>query len=440
MLSLFGSTTLNFVTENELPDNIDRPQGRQAGRPGLRWSICALLFFATTINYVDRQVLSVLKPTLQHDLGWNEIDYSNIIFWFQVAYACGYLFAGRLMDLVGLRLGYTLAILFWSVAAMGHGLARTVRQFAAMRFGLGLAEGSNFPAAVKAVSEWFPKKERAFATGLFNAGTNVGAILTPLVVPWIVVKLGWPWAFGLTGALGMLGGLAWLIIYRRPERHPWLSRAEMVLIRSDPPDPIAAIPWARLLEYPTTWAFVIGMAMTSPIWWFYLYWVPGFLFDRYHVDLIHIGPPLVTIYIISDLGSILGGWMSSRLIQRGWDVLPARKLTMLVCALCVIPVFFAGRTSGVWPATLLIALAAAAHQGWAANLYTLVSDSMPTQSVGSVIGIGGFAGAVAGMFFAKVIGYLLQWTHSYLVIFAIAPAAYLGAILMMHLVLRKRKV
>jgi len=251
------------------------------------------------------------------------------------------------------------------------------------------------------------------------------------------VRYGWPWAFGVTGSLGLLCVVAWLVLYRRPEMHPGLAPSELAYIRSDPPDPTVHVPWAQLLHYRATWAFIVGMAMSSPIWWFYLYWVPGFLFDRYGVDLMHMGPPLVVIYVISDFGSILGGWVSSRLIQRGWNVLTARKVTLLACALCVVPVFFASRVSSVWPATLLIALAAAGHQGWAANLYTLVSDAMPRHTVSSVVGIGGFAGAVAGMFFAKFVGYVLQWTQSYVLIFALAPAAYLVALSVMHVLLRR---
>lgn len=411
--------TLDYRT----PDVATRP-----ARRGLRWWICGLLFACTTINYIDRQVIAVLKPTLQHDLGWNEIDYSNVVFWFTCAYAGGYLFGGRLMDLIGLRVGYALAIGLWSIAAMAHAFARNVVQFSAARFALGFAEGGNFPAAVKTVGEWFPRSERALATGLFNAGCNIGAVLTPLIVPWIVVNMGWPAAFLITGSLGFVCVVAWMVVYRPPEQHSNLSAAELEHIRSDPPDPPVQIPWGELLGYRATWAFIAGMALTSPIWWFYLYWVPGFLYKQHGVDLIHLGPPLVTIYLISDAGSIAGGWLSSALMKRGWSVNAARKTALLVCAACVVPVFAAGVVRGTWPATLLIALAAAAHQGWAANLYTLVSDTMPRQATSSVVGIGGFAGAVAGMIFAKAVGYVLEWTGSYLALFAIASVAYLLAL------------
>jgi ACS family hexuronate transporter-like MFS transporter len=422
------TSTLDYATRSP----------RETGKtPGLRWWICGLLFFATTINYVDRSVIGVLKPTLQHDLGWNEIDYSNIVFWFQLAYAGGYLFGGRLMDRIGLRLGYALAIAIWSLAAIGHGFALTVKQFSMARFGLGLAEGGNFPAAIKTVSEWFPKKERALATGLFNAGCNVGAILTPLIVPWIAINIGWPAAFFLTGALGLICVVAWMVIYRRPMEHPNLSGKELAYIQSDEPDPVVQIGWLDLLRYRATWAFIVGMFLSAPIWWFYLYWIPDFLFKRHHVDLIHMGLPLVAIYLLSDIGSIAGGWLSSAMVKRGINAIVARKVALLICAICVVPVFFASRVNDEWTAVLLIGLAAAAHQGWSANLFTLVSDTMPRHAVSSVVGIGGMAGALAGMGFAKFVGYILQWTGSYTLLFAIAPAAYLIAIALMHVLTQR---
>jgi ACS family hexuronate transporter-like MFS transporter len=395
--------------------------------PNLRWWICGVLFLATTANYIDRQVIGVLKPTLQQELHWSETDYSNIVFWFQVAYAGGYLFAGRLIDRIGLRIGYTAAIFLWSIAAMSHAVVRSVIGFSTARFGLGLAEGGNFPAAIKAVSEWFPKKERAFATGLFNAGCNVGAIITPLLVPWITVTIGWQWAFLMTGAIGFVCVIAWVLIYRPPEAHPNLSADELAYIQSDPPDPPSEISWSALLGYRSTWAFIVGQSMSSPFWWFYLFWIPGFLHDRYGVNLLQMGPPLVVIYLISDLGSIAGGWLSSFLIKRGWDCAPARRFALLICALFVVPVFFTSMAPNVWVATLLISLAASGHQAWAANNYTLVSDTMPRRTVSSIVGIGGFAGALAGMFFAKFVGYVLDWTHSYTLLFALAPASYLIA-------------
>ncbi len=399
-----------------------------------RWWICGLLFFATTINYMDRQVIGVLKPELQARLGWNEIDYSNIVFAFQLTYAFGYLLAGRVMDKIGVRIGFALAAGLWSLAAMGHALVRTVMGFALARAGLGLTEGGNFPGAVKAVTEWFPKKERALATGIFNAGSNVGAMITPLAVPWLTVKFGWQAAFLATGALGFLWLVGWWLMYRSPDRHPRVSAAELAYIRSDPADPVVRIPWLTLLRHRQVWAFAIGMAMTSPVWWFYLYWIPDFLNKRHGLNLLRLGPPLVVIYLMADVGSIAGGWISSALIKRKWSVNAGRKTAMLLCALCVVPVFAASSVSSLWPAVILVGLAAAAHQGWSANLYTLVSDTVPQQAVSSVVGIGGMAGSIGGMFVAKLAGYVLEWTHSYVPLFIIASTAYLVAFIIIHLI------
>ena len=404
-----------------------------------RWMVCLLLFLATAINYMDRQVIGILKPTLQQDLGWSEIDYSNIVFAFQLAYALGYLLAGRLIDRIGVRLGLGLAVFFWSIAATTHGVMRSVLGFAFARFGLGLAEGGNFPAAIKTVSEWFPKRERALATGLFNAGSNVGALLTPLLVPWLTVRFGWPTAFYVTGALGFFWLILWMLTYDSPQRHPRVSPRELAYIQSDPPDPPLEISWLGLLEYRPTWAFTIGMFMTGPIWWFYLYWVPDFLNKRHGLDLIHFGPPLVVIYLMTDVGSIAGGWFSSFLIKHGWGVLVSRKFAMLVCALCVVPIFFASLVSSLWLAVFLIGLAASAHQGFSANLYTIVSDTMPRQTVSSVVGIGGMAAAVGGMGMAKLTGYVLQWTGSYFSLFALASLVYLVAVLIIHILLPRQK-
>jgi len=415
----------------------------------VRWGICALLFFATTLNYIDRQVIGILKPGLAKHFGWSEIDYSNIIFAFQIAYAIGYAGAGRLIDKMGVRLGYALAVLFWSLAAMAHALnwyipigARfwimampaTVLGFSAARFALGLSEGGNFPAAIKAVSEWFPRKERALSTGIFNAGSNVGALAAPIMVPWLTVKFGWPMAFIATGALGFAWLVAWHLFYRSPEKHPRLSPAELAYIRSDPPDPVVKVPWLSLLRYRQVWAFVVGMFLSSPIWWFYLYWIPDFLNKKHGLDLLHLGPPLVAIYLIADVGSVGGGWLSSWLIKRGWTVNAARKTTMLVCAICVVPVFSASTVSNLWAATLLIGLAAAAHQGFSANLYTLVSDTAPRHMVSSIVGVGGMAGAIGGMFIAKLAGYILEWTGDYRILFGIAAGAYLVNLFIIHLI------
>ncbi|MDQ1638954.1 MAG: transporter, family, hexuronate transporter [Pyrinomonadaceae bacterium] len=401
-----------------------------------RWTICALLFFAATINYVDRQVIGILKPTLKTELGWDEIAYSNIVFWFQAAYALGFILMGRLMDRFGTRKGFSFAVLFWSFAAMAHAFASSVMGFGAARFALGLGESGNFPASIKTVAEWFPKKERALATGIFNAGTNVGAIVTPLSVPWIAGHLGWRWAFIITGALGFIWVVAWLALYRKPLEHPRVKKPELDHINCDPPEAETKIPWLRLLPHRQTWAFAVAKFMTDPVWWFYLFWIPGFLHDQYHVpadSITSFGLPLVVIYLAADIGSVGGGWLSSTLIKRGWTINAARKTAMLICAVCVVPIVFVSQTANIWVAVALIGLAASAHQGWSANVFTMTSDLFPRRAVGSVVGIGGMAGAVGGMLIAKVVGYVLQWTGSYLPIFIIAGSAYLTALLVVHL-------
>lgn len=409
---------------------------RSAARPGyFRWVICGLLFLATTINYIDRQVIGILKQKLEIELHWSETDYANIVFAFQLAYAAGYCLAGRFMDLAGVRLGYGLAVAVWSAAAAAHAVVQTVFGFQAARFGLGLAEGGNFPAAIKCVSEWFPRKERALATGIFNAGSNVGALITPLLVPWLTLHYGWPAAFYVTGALGLVWLGLWWWLYETPHRHRRVSAAELALIQSDPPDPPETISWLQLLGHRQTWAFAIGMFLSAPIWWMYLYWVPDFLHKKHGLDLTHIGPPLVVIYLMTDVGSVAGGWLSSALIKRGWSVNAARKTALLACALCVVPIFFASQVRGLWLAVFLIGLAASAHQGFSANLFTLVSDTVPRKAVSSVVGLGGMAGAIGGMFIAQFMGFILTTTGSYLIPFALPGAAYLTALLIIHLLL-----
>jgi MFS transporter, ACS family, hexuronate transporter len=421
-----------------------------------RWIICALLFFAATINYIDRQVIGILKPTLQAQFGWSEIDYADIVFAFQLAYAIAFLFAGRMIDWLGTKKGFIIAIVVWSVAAMAHaevelfgpmastilaavGLtySASVAGFIFARLALGFGEAGNFPAAIKVTAEWFPKRERALATGLFNSGTNIGALVTPLVVPVITLKWGWYWAFVITGGIGFLWLLFWIPLYGSPEKHPRVSAAELAHIRSDPPDPPSHIPWAQLLKYRQTWAFALGKFMTDPIWWLYLFWIPDFLNRNHGIDLKTIGLPLVTIYLIADVGSIGGGWLSSFFLKRGWSPNAGRKVAMLAMALCVVPIVFASGASNVWTAVILVGIAAAAHQGWSANLFTLTSDMFPRQAVGSVVGLGGFAGAVGGMLIAKVTGYILEASGSYVPIFIIAAFAYLSALLVIHLLVPK---
>ncbi len=402
-----------------------------------RWTICALLFFATTINYIDRQVIGILKTTLTNDLGWNEIDYSNIVLAFQFAYAIGLLLVGRMMDWLGTKKGFSIAVIFWSIAAMAHAVARSVFGFSVARFALGLGESGNFPASIKTVAEWFPKKERALATGIFNAGSNVGAIIAPLMVPWITITYGWEEAFIVTGALGFIWVVFWWLLYKRPEEDPKLSKQELAHIQSDPLEPTTKIKWRKLFPHRQTWAFAIAKFMTDPIWWLYLFWVPDFLNKNYGITLLNIGLPLVAIYIIADIGSIGGGWISSALIKRGWSVNAGRKTAMLICAIAVVPIVFASQVKDLWLAVSLIGLAAAAHQGWSANLFTTVSDMFPRRVVASVVGIGGMAGAVGGMLIAKIVGYILQWTGSYLLIFIMAGSMYLAALLILHLLVPK---
>src|SRR6266478_522783 len=429
------------TTSGVLPPAVTEKSGEPPSAPSragyFRWIICTLLLLGVTKNYMDRQVLGVLKTTLQHDLGWSEIDYSNLVFFFQAAYAVGMVVVGRLVDRLGTRLGYALAMVFWSLASMGHALGNSLGSFIIARSALGLGESGVFPASIKTVAEWFPKKERALATGIFNAGTNVGAIITPLVVPWITIQWGWRWAFIVTGALGFVWLIFWWLLYRKPQEHRRVSKAELDYICSDPQEPMAKIKWARLIPHRQTWAFVVGKFMIDPIWWFYLFWVPDFLQRKHGLALMKIGIPIMVIYVIADVGSVAGGWFSSWLIERGKSVNVARKTAMLICALCVVPIVFAYRIESMWGAVLLIGLAAAAHQGFSANLFTLTSDTFPAQAVGSVVGMGGMAGAIGGMLIAKIVGYTLQWTGSYMVPFLIAGFAYLLALAAIQLLVPK---
>lgn len=401
-------------------------------RPGHRWVICALLLFATTINYVDRQVIGILKPTLEAEFGWSEIDYGNIVFAFQASYALGLLLMGRLLDRLGTRRGYSLSVVFWSLAAMAHAAAGSVGGFVAARAALGLGEAGNFPAAIKAVSDWFPRRERALAVGIFNAGANIGAMLTPLLIPFVTLAWGWKAAFVVTGALGLLWLIAWQWVYRRPEESRFVSPAELAHIRSEPVEPGTRMPWLSLLRHRQTWAYAAGKLLTDPVWWLYLFWLPDFFSRNFHLDLKSFAIPLVVVYLAADVGSIGGGWLSSRLMKHGRSANAARKTAMLVCALAVLPVMFASQVHNVWAAVALIALAAAAHQGWSANLLTLPSDLFPTRVVSSVVGLGGMFGAIGGMCIAKIVGAILQHTGSYVWIFLIAGTAYLLALALIH--------
>ena len=412
----------------------DQPHATHSAWSGhFRWVICGLLLFGVTKNYMDRQVLGVLKTTLQQELGWNEIDYSNLVFAFQAAYALGMLVVGRLVDRLGARTGYAVAMVFWSLASIGHAIATSLGSFIVARSALGFWEAGVFPASIKAVADWFPKKERALATGIFNAGTSAGAMATPLIVPWITIHWGWRWAFVSIGALGIVWLALWLLLYRKPEAHPRLSKAELEYITSDRQQPLGRVRWSELLALRQTWAFAIGKFMLDPIWWFYLFWVPDFLQRRHGLALMKIGVPVVMIYLISDVGSIAGGALSSWMIHRGNSVNRARKTAMLVSAFGVVPIVFAYRAEGLWLVVLLIGMAAAGHQGFSANLFTMASDLFPAQAVASVVGIGGMAGAVGGMLIAKIVGYVLQWTGSYRIPFLIAGSSYLVALAAIHL-------
>lgn len=403
----------------------------KAGR--YRWVIVALLFAATAVNYIDRQMIGVLKPTLVAEFGWSETDFAQIVFWFQVAYAIGYIGFGRIVDVVGAKLGYTIAIVIWTAGHMAHGFATGLASFAATRFGLGVGESGNFPAGIRAVTDWFPQRERAYAIGLFNAGANVGAIITPLLVPALVLWFDWRAAFFITGIFGVAWLAAWWLVYRHPAEHPRVSPAELAWIQQDPADPVEQTGWAKLLTVRETWAYALGKFLIDPVWWFFLFWLPGYLFERYDMDLKTFGLPLAAIYLISDGGSIFGGWMSSRLIKTGRTPNFARKMTMLLCAIAVLPIWFAQSIDSVWAAVLIIGLATAAHQAFSANLYTLPSDVFPRGAVGSVVGIGGTVGALGGMGMALFTGYILDKTGgSYEVLFAICASSYLLALAVVH--------
>ena len=390
-----------------------------------RWTICAMLFWATTLAYIDRQVFSLLAPDLQTRIGWNEEQYGYMITGFQAAYAIGLFFVGRLIDKFGTRIGYACVVGVWGVAAALPGLANSALQFGVARFLLGIGESGNFPAAIKATAEWFPKKERALATGIFNSGANIGAVIAPIMVPIIAIKFGWRWAFVFSPLLG----IAWIVCWLSIRRTPRVDESEVVE---------AAPKWGALLGLRGTWAFAIGKLLTDPAWWFYLYWLPKFFHTKFGLTLDKLGPPLVIIYVAADIGSIGGGWLSSALIGRGMNVRSARRIAMFLCALCAVPILTVTTTQNVWYAVFVLSLAAAGHQGWSANLYTLVSDIFPKNAVGSVIGIGGMAGSLGGMAFSASAGYILQTTGSYVTLFAMAGLTYLVAFGIIQLLQQKR--
>ena len=413
------------------------PSAAAASVGRYRWRICGVLFFVTTLIYLDRQVLGVLAPELQRVIGWNEIQYGNIVTAFQAAYALGLLLTGRFIDRVGTRAGYAIAIALWTFATLGQSLARAVLAFAIARFVLGLAEAPNFPAAIKTVAEWFPRRERALATGIFNSGANIGAVVAPLTAPWIAVHLGWPWAFVFMSAIGVVWIALWLTTYRRPEQHPELAASELAYIQSEPLEVSAPVPWRKLLPHRQTWALVVGKFLTDPVWWFFLYWLPKFLNARYGLTLTALGWPLVFVYTMSMAGSIAGGWLSAKLLKRGWTLNAARKTAMLTCALTVVPIMFAATARSFWVSVALIGLATASHQGWSANLFTMASDMFPKRAVGSVVGIAGFGGAISSMLTATFTGFVLQITGNYFPMFVIAGLAYLLALLIVNILVPK---
>ena len=385
---------------------------------------------------MDRQILGILAPTLQRELQWSETDYGDIVSWFSVAYAFGFLIAGRLLDRIGVKRGLGAAVVAWSIAAMAHALARTAGGFAIARAALGLGESAIFPGSIKTIAEWFPKRERALAAGIFNAGTNTGAIVAPLIVPVLALTYGWQWAFIITGALGFLWLALWIPLYGDPERRAGVTPAELAHIRSDPPDATtASVPWLQLLRYRQTWAFAAGKLLADPVWWFYLYWLPKFLDANYGITLSGLAAPLIAVYLIADVGSVGGGWLSSALIKRGWTVNRARKTAMLAMALLIVPTAFAPQAGNMWTAVLIVGVAAAAHQAWSANVYTLASDMFPRSAVGTVVGIGAFAGAMGGVAFQRAVGRVLDANGgNYAPIFLVCGSAYLLALVVIHLI------
>jgi ACS family hexuronate transporter-like MFS transporter len=411
-----------------IPSAGARPSGNR------RWFVCGLIFAAVVLSYVDRQVLSVLKPTLQKQYGWTETGYGDVAFWFQAAYGLGYVAFGRFVDRFGERTGYTVAVGLWTAGQMAHALVSSTLGFALVRIPLAVGEAGAFPSSLAAVSVWFPKSERALAIGIFNAGSNIGAIITPLIIPVIMPLFGWRATFLITGLFTVVWLTAWLVFYRRPRQAPGLSPQELAYIEADPTPPQRPVGWRRLLTTRQTWAYIAARFLIDPVWWTFLFWLPDFFTRRYGIDMRGYGPPLVAIYVLADVGSIFGGWCSTRLIQRGASVNRGRKTAMLICALLVAPVTFTTAAPNLWIAAALIGLACAGHQGFSTNVYAFPSDVFPRWAVGSVAGLGGLAGALGGMLMARFAGEVLQRVGSYGPIFVVAGAAYFAALLAVHLI------
>lgn len=415
-----------------------------------RWVICALLFFATTINYIDRQVIGLLKPTLEVEFNWSESDYGTIVMVFAACYGLGYIIFGNFIDKIGSKLGYSISIIIWSIAAMLHAVVKTTMGFAVVRGLLGLGESGNFPAAVKAVAEWFPKKERALATGIFNSGTSIGAVAAPLLVPWMLSAYGWQEAFLITGALGFVWLIFWYFLYEIPTKHKKVTKAEIEYINSDsePEEQVTggSLKWSRLLCLRQTWIFIVGKFFTDPIWWFFLFWLPSYFSSIFHLDLKTPSLHLAVVYGATTLGSIGGGYFSSYLIKKGWPVLKARKFTLLIVAFTVLPILLARFTTDIWVAVGIISIATAAHQAWSANIFTIVSDIIPKRAVSSVVGIGGMAGSIGAALFPLLAGYILDYYKTagnigagYNILFIISGCAYLLAWLIIHILARNMK-
>ncbi len=416
------------VAENESQELSGTSVVQKASiKHGYRWRICALLFFATTLNYLDRHVLSILAPDLQQEIGWSEIEYGYIVAAFQAAYGIGVVLVGRLLDHKGVRVLYAVAVAIWSVAGMAHAFASSVIGFATSRFALGLGESANFPAALKTVSEWFPAKERALVAGIFNAGSNVGIIVAALLVPWVTLRYGWQWAFLGIGLLGFVWIIFWLLTYRKPEQHLTLSAEELQYIQADNIEETGRVPWRVVLFKKETIIICVVRFISDPTWWFLLFWLPKFLNEKYGITLMDIGLPMIIIYVIADAGSIGGGWLSSYLIKKNKSLDFARKTTMLICAVSVIPIVFASQTANLYVAVGLISLAAAAHTGWMANVYAVISDVFPKNAMGSVTGISVLSAVGGGMIYATAVGFILETTGSYFLIFLISGFAYLTA-------------
>lgn len=426
-----------------------------------RWTICGLIFFATTVNYLDRVVISLLKPYIASAFHWNAVEeianYTNIEVAFKFSYAFGMIFAGGLIDRLGSKIGYAVATCLWSIAAICHAFATGTWGFSLARVFLGITESGNFPAAIKATAEWFPKKERAFATGIFNSGSNIGAIVAPLTVPFIAKQWGWQWAFILTGLIGFIWMILWFIFYEVPEKQKRLSQEEYAYIKSDIDEQQVEegvkeekISWFRLLGFRQTWAFAIGKFLTDPIWWFYLFWLPDFLSKQYHLSATGIAIPVAIVYIISSFGSVYGGWLPMKLINNNWPAFKARKTSMLIYALCVIPIVFSQLLGEInmWMAVLMIGIAAAAHQAWSANIFTTVSDMFPKRATASVTGIGGMFGGLGGITLSLLVqkGLFVYYESigkiqtGYYIMFAICAAAYLIGWLIMHFLVPKMKM